>query len=347
MARVVIPPFGLPLIAGGVLTLAGLLVGVLLPGGMAGWLGAAVLFSAIPFGALYLDMMMRLIPGAWGEELRLSTEAATLLMPWAALAFVPVLIGMGAIYPWMEPIKLTGFQRALLNPAFLVLLTVFRFSALAWLGGRMRGRRTPGATAGGGLVLLTLLSLVAAIVWLMSLDPKFASSAFGLQYLEREFTVSFCVLLLLRLSIGRPPDRPGVLGGLLFTFLLMWAYIEFLPYFISWSDNLPDPAKWYIVRGTAGWGALLWAWGVLSGVPLFALLWARLRNSTVALRALSAAILLGKLCETAWVTLPGFGVPAVISFWVSAAGLTLLTVALLPAALRARIADRAPKEARA
>jgi hypothetical protein len=149
--------------------------------------------------------------------------------------------------------------------------------------------------------------------------------------------------MLLRLSVGRPPKRPGVLGGLLFTFLLLWAYIEFLPYFINWSGNLPDGAAWYIRRGTAGWGALLWAWGVLSGVPLFALLYAKLRNSTVALRVFAAAILLGKACEMAWVTLPEFGGPAVIAFWLSTAGLALITVALLPAALRHRIRARLPE----
>ena len=336
----------MPLIAGGVLTLAGLLAAVLLPGAMAGWLGAAVLFSAVPFGALYLEMMMRLIPGAWGEELRLSTEAATLLTPWAALAFLPVLIGMGAIYPWWQPIELTGLQRVMLSPVFFVVLAVVRFAAHYWLGARMRGRPATRATAAGGLVLLPILSLIASFVWLMSLDPQFASSAFGLQFLEREFTVAFCALLLLRLSVGRPPKRPGVLGGLLFTLLLLWGYIEFLPYFIDWSSNLPDGAEWYIARGTAGWGALLWAWGVLSGVPLFALLFAKLRKSTVALRVFAAAILLGKACEMAWVTLPQFGVPAVIAFWLYTAGLALLAWALLPGALRQRIRARLPQEAR-
>ena len=346
MARRPLPRLGVPLIAGAVLTLAGLLTAVVLPGAMAGWLGAAVLFSAVPFGALYLEMMMRLIPGAWGEELRLSTEAATLLTPWAALVFLPVLIGMGAIYPWLQPVELTGLQQVMLSPAFFVLLTVVRFAALWWLGARMRRRRAPGPTAGGGLVLLPVLALLAAFVWLMSLDPKFASSAFGLQFLEREFMVAFCALLLLRLSIGRPPRRPGVLGGLLFTLLLLWAYIEFLPYFISYSSNLPDAAKWYIERGTDGWGALLWTWGVLSGVPLFALLFAKLRNYSVALRAFAAAILLGKACEMAWVTLPQFGTPAVIAFWLSSAGLALVGLALLPGALRRRIRSRMPKEAR-
>lgn len=341
-----LPRLGVPLIAGGVLTLAGLLAAILLPGAMAGWLGAAVLFTAVPAGALYLEMMMRLIPGAWGEELRLSTEAVSLLTPVAALSFVPVLIGMGAIYPWMHPLELTALQRVMLSPVSFALLAMVRYAALYWFGARMRRRRRTRATAAGGLVLLPILALLASFVWLMSLDPKFASSAFGLQLLEREFTVGFCALLLLRLSVGRPPRRPGVLGGLLFTLLLLWAYIEFLPYIISWSGNLPDPARWYIERGTAGWGALLWTWGVLSGVPLFALLFARFRDSIVALRVFAAVLLLGKACEMAWVTLPPFGLPAVIAFWLSTAGLALVAAAVLPALLRRRIRARLPREVR-
>ncbi|BBC72774.1 conserved hypothetical protein [Altererythrobacter sp. B11] len=328
-------------LAGLALVAAGLLAGLFIPGAMLGWLGATVLFSAVPAGSLYLLMMMRLIPGPWGEELRLSAEAATLLTPWASVLFVPVLIGFGAIYPWAAGAKLTAFQALLLNPLFLAVLTIGRFGALYWLGSRMRGRRSTRATSAAGLILLPLLATAAAFVWLLSLDTEFASSAFGLQFIEREVTVALAALLLLRLSIGRPLSRPGVLGGVMLTLLLLWAYLEFLSFFINWSGNLPSGAHWYLLRGSGSWGVLLWVWSGLSGVPLLALLFAVARRNAGWLKAICWAVLLGKACEIAWVTFPGFGLAPLAAFGPAVAGLSLATFAALPAALRQRIRDRA------
>jgi hypothetical protein len=108
---------------------------------LTGWLGGAVAFGAIPSGALLLMMMMRLVPGAWGDELRLSVEAATLLTPVAGAAMLPVLIGMAAIYPWVGDRSLHSFQLFWLSPIPFVLRSLLRFGAQWWFGWRMRTRR--------------------------------------------------------------------------------------------------------------------------------------------------------------------------------------------------------------
>ncbi|MBO9602760.1 MAG: hypothetical protein J7496_09665 [Novosphingobium sp.] len=333
------------LVGGGVLAAAALVACVLVPGALAGWLAAVTAVCALPAGALVLSLMMRLIPGVWGEELRLSTEAMTLLTPWAALAFVPVVAGLGAIYPWMRDAKLSALQQLTLTPLCFAAVSAVRFAALWALGRRMRARRRTRATAAAGLVALPLLAGLAAFEWLLSLDPGFASSAFGLQFLERELTIAFAALLLLRLSLGRPPARPSVLGGLMLTLLLLWAYFEFLPFFINWSSDEPDGAAWYLARARGGWGVLLWIWAALSGVPLLALLFAKARNSVAALRWIAGTVIVGKLCELAWVTLPGFGIPAIAVDVAATGGLALVCAALLPSLLYRRIERRMPKEA--
>lgn len=331
--------------AGAILIAGALVLGIAVPAAMAGWLAAATLFSALPAGALLLAMMMRLIPGAWGEELRFTAEAATLLMPWAALAFIPVVATLGLLYPWMHGAKLTGMQQAVLNPALFVTFTASRFAVLFWLATRMIRRRAAAATSACGVIVLPLLAGIAAFLWLLSLDPRFASSAFGLQFLERELTVAFAGTLLLRLSLGKPLHRLGVLGGVLLTFLLLWAYLEFLSFFINWSTNLPEGAHWYLVRGAGGWGALLWTWGALSGIPLIALLFARARNDPDALRWIALSVLVGKACEMAWVTLPGFGIAAIGAYLLALAGLGLFAIATVRAALRRRVEARTPRRA--
>ena len=313
---------------------------------LTGWLGGAAAFGAIPSGSLLLMMMMRLIPGVWGDDLRLSAEAATLLTPLAAAAMLPVLICMGAIYPWVGERSLRPFQLFWLSPLPFVLRSLLRFAAQWWLGHRMRARRRQTATAAAGVVLMPLLTSLVAVDWLMSLDAEFASSAFGLEFLQREVTIAFSTLLLLRLNLGRAPVRPAVLGGLLLTLLLLSAYFLFLPFFVIWSSNLAPNVEWYARRWSMEWEAVAWAFGLLGGVPLLALLFARVRSSLLWLKLLSIAVLLSTLLQLAWVTLPGRGALAALACCTTVAGLGLIAAALLPVAIRHRIAARLPREAR-
>ncbi len=328
---------------GTLLTLAALVAVIVVPDGLAGWLGAAIAFSTIPAGSLYLILMMRLIPGPWGEELRLTAEAATLLAPLAALLFLPVILMPWALYPWAHGETHSAFQRHYLTPVFFAVRTVIRFGALWWVSARMRARRATKVTAAAGLVVLPLLAFIIAIDWLMSMDPAYASSAFGLQFLAREILAALCAILLLRLSVASPPPRISIAGGVLLTLLLMWAYIEFLPFFIAWSPNMPDSAAWYLRRTSGGWPAVIWAFGIAGGIPLFMLLFARMRGSALVLRVLAAAILVGKSLEIAWLALPGQSLFALAVYLVALTGITSLAAGLLPWALRRRVRARMPR----
>ena len=343
----VMPPLSRPrllLSAGIFLSAMGLILGLVLPGAMPGWLGAAVLFSAIPAGATYLVLMMRLIPGAWGEDLRLSAETASLLTPWSILAFMPVLFALGAIYPWMHGARLTGLQQVMLNPAGFTAVTIVRFAALLWASWRMRSRRSTRATAAASLVILPLLATLTAFVWLLSLEPAFTSSAFGLEFLGREFAMAFAALILLRLSIGSRPPRLGVIGGVFLSIVLFWAYIEFLSFFINWSGNSPDGARWYLLRGQGGSGLAAIVCATLGGLVLVALLFGRVRKSPLLLRFCAAAVIGGKVCEMAWIALPGFDPPSIGCYLVSSIGLGLIAAGALPGLLYRRIDARSPRK---
>lgn len=315
-------------------------------GALTGWLGAAVALSAIPAGALMFQMMMRLIPGAWGEELRLSCEAGALLTPIAALAFLPVLLGAAIIYPWAAEPPISAFQGLWMGQIAFALRTVAWFAFLMLASFLMHGRRNTAATAAAGLIAFAVLGSLVGADWLMTLSHDFASSGFGLQILIVMAVTAFSVLLAMRLSVGRPPMRPGVLGGLLLTLLLIWGYLQFMPFFIIWSGNLPPGVGWFADRSGFGWDAAEWAFGLLGGVPALLLLFGRFRTDPRWLRLLALAVLLGKLIEMAWFTLPGRGALSVIVYAVALCGLGALAAAALPITLRTRIRARRPRKAR-
>ena len=325
-----------------VIAAAALLLALIDPrAALTGWMGACVPLAAVPAGAFCLMAMMKLIPGAWGEELRLTCEAGSLLALPALAAFVPVMIGSVLIYPWARGPAESPFQGFWLGPIPFAIRTILWFLLLWRASRQLRARRNARHVASGALVAFPLLGSLVAVDWLMSLDPKFASSAFGLQTLILSIGLAFAVLLRFRLAAGSAPYRPGVLGGLLLTLLLMWAYIQFLTFFISWSPGLPDSAAWYL-RRTGAWGGAAWAFGLLGGVPLLMLLLTCFRSDPVWLGRLCLAVIAGKLIEFAWFALPGTGPVGVFAYVLTLAALSLLAATGLRSALRSRIAARMP-----
>lgn len=308
---------------------------------LAGWLAGAIVAASVPTGALVLMLMMRLIPGAWAEVLRLGCEAAALMAPIAALAFIPLLLGLAWLYPWTARTPPSAFAAEWLSlPGYALRLVAW----LAWLGAASRAmiaRRRTGMAAAAGLVAAPLLVHLVAVDWLMARDADFASSAFGLQALAIMVTIAFCAVLLLRRAVGARGLRPGVLGALLLTLLLIGVYLDFMAYLIVWSGNLPASVGWYAQREGL-WTGVLICFAVLDGAPLLMLLFARFRRSPRWLAALAASVLTGRALELLWLAAPPRGLAAGLFGLLAIAGIGCLYAGLLPQALALRVRRRSP-----
>ncbi len=98
------------------------------------------------------------------------------------------------------------------------------------------------------------------------------------------------------------------LGSLFLALVLLWAYFAFIQYLVIWSGNLPDGAEWYLRRGQGIWLALIVAIAILNGgLPFAVLLSARARQSWPVLIALAALVVVARVLESLWLTLPAFG----------------------------------------
>jgi hypothetical protein len=271
---------------------------------IAGWLVGFVFWSSLPIGTVALVMMMRIIPGGWREELEPPGEALLVLLPAAALAVVPVLVGMQSVYPWVGEAK-EGFRAVYMSAPAFVLRTVIFFVVTGVLAFLLLARpawSTP--LSAGGLIVLVLLDTTIAADWLMSLDPEFHSSGFGLYVLCIQMTIALAVLTLLRVSAGDAGERRGLLGGLLLCAMLFWAYFAFMQYFIIYSNNLPPEVAWYRRHAEGGWSTVEYAIAVLHLGPGFLLFFPPIRVSRSWLVALCVLVLIGSFLEMAWLVLP-------------------------------------------
>jgi hypothetical protein len=267
------------------------------------WLGASVLWASAPIGALVLLMIMRLVPGAWTQDLAPALERLALLIAPAALVFLPVLFVLGRIYAW--PADDTAFRSAYLSSPGYGLRTIVWFAALAGLAFVLVVRRAGGAAVASiGLIAFLPFATLISTDWLLSLDAGYASSGFALYVTSAQVLQAFALAVVLGAMNGVRPQRTGLLAGLLLTLLLLWTYFLFMPYFITWSDNLPAGVRWYHRRTEGGWG---WVMPVIAASRLVAiagLLFKAVRNSRRALVTLSALVLAGAVLEMAWLALP-------------------------------------------
>lgn len=296
---------------------------------LTGWLAAAVVVQAVPLGGLVLLAVMRLVPGHWEAELRFACEAAAGLWVLAAVAFLPVLIGLGAIHDWPGASLDTAFQGAWLSVPLFALRTLLWFGVLALIARSQVGGHASGTASAMALIVMIFGTSLLAADWLMSIDIRFHSFDFGLQIFALEMGVAYAVIVLLRLVHPPAPERPAMLGALLLLFLLVWVYFQFMPYLAVWSGNMPDAAKWYLDRAGGGWVWLLYAIAVLGLAPLLALLLPQVRRSPRAIALAAISALAGKVLEFAWLAIPGRGGMGVLTYLFALGGLGAFAAAFL------------------
>jgi hypothetical protein len=169
--------------------------------GFMDWLGVAL-------GSMAIIMIRHLTGGGWGVVIRRVQGAAMRTLPGLSLLFIPLVIGVaqGRMYPWAMPLgsiaddhirehltKQPFIKEAYLNfHGFLIRAIIYfaiwnllSFLLSKWsIEGDSSSARDNSqrfkAVSGPGLILYAFTITFAVIDWVMSLDPTWISTIFGL-----------------------------------------------------------------------------------------------------------------------------------------------------------------------
>jgi hypothetical protein len=271
---------------------------------LTGWLAFSVFLSTLLLGGFFFLMLTLIIPGGWSGPVRPAAAQLSVCMPLLALSLVPVLLATHIVFPWSGDETLAGFREFYLSPASFIIRTVLILLVLLVLNGQLL-RRGSRALAIWALLIFMLVQNLMATDLVLSLDPDFHSSGFGLYLLSIQALTGFSAIVWLRLG-GREGSRQErrVLGALLLVLLLCWAYFTFMQYFILWSGNLPSRAAWYERRESGVWLLLERLLATLRLLPAFLMLFTPFRQGRTWLLLFSALSMLGTLLEIAWLILP-------------------------------------------
>ena len=252
------------------------------------WLGVAL-------GSMAILMIRHLTGGGWGMVIRRILGAAMRTLPLLAVLFVPMVIAVlqHRIYPWAiwrvspDAVKDAHIHEHLAKNKFIlesyltssgfIIRAIIYFaiwnvlSFLLSLWSKQTDR--PGApdntqkfkaVAGPGLILYGLTISFAAIDWIMSLDPSWISTIFGLIILIGEVLSAMCFAVVVErilvnykpMSEMLKPDFVHDHGKWMLAFIMVWAYFSFSQWLIIWAGNLPSEITFYLLRINHGWGAV-------------------------------------------------------------------------------------------
>ena len=305
------------------------------------YLIAFMFVLGLSLGSLGLLMLQHLTGGHWGIMTRRPLESATRVLPVVAVFFLPIAIfGMKHLYgEWLNaPAKgegsLSDLQKSYLTSSgfliraviyfvvWLVLVFIFnRWSKEQDVNREDRAlRRRMQMLAGPGIILYVFVMTFAAIDWVMSLSPHWASTIYGFLFVIGQMISSMSLMIAVLVLLSRTAPMEGViqsrhlhdLGKLLLAFVMLWAYFGFSQLLIIWSGNLPEEISFYRTRLYGGWGVV--AVFVLIFhffVPFFSLLSRDLKRSAQMLPKIAVWLIFMRLVDLFWLTRPEFTSSAV------------------------------------
>jgi hypothetical protein len=288
-------------------------------------------FLSLALGALFFVMLQHLTRSGWSVVVRRLAEGLAATLPLLAVLCIPVLVGIHDLYHWSHPgavasdALLQGKQSYLNVPFFVGRLAAafIVWSALAWFFFRtsVRQDRT-GETAltlrmqavsGPAMVVFAITLTFAAFDLLMSLDPHWYSTIFGVYYFSGGVVGFFALLALVtvvvqatgRLTRAVTVEHYQDLGKLIFAFVVFWAYIAFSQYLLIWYANIPEETRWFLRRQTGAWTwislALLFGHFV---VPFLLLISRHPKRRKATLTVAAVWVLLMHWLDIYWLVMP-------------------------------------------
>ena len=314
------------------------------------YLMSFLLVLGLALGSLGLVMLQHLTAGHWGIIIRRPLESATRTLPLLVVAFLPIAIfGMRYLYSghgdekgWLNaPASgegaLSEFQKNYLTQSGYLIRALIYFVvwlALMFIFNALSKQQDTNQTdralrqrfkmlAGPGIILYVFAMTFAAIDWVMSISPHWASTIYGFIFVGGQLISSMSFMIAVVVLLSRTGPFASVLqerhlhdlGKLLLAFVMLWAYFDFSQLLIIWSGNQPEEISFFRTRLYGEWGVVAVIVVVFHFfVPFFLLLSQDVKRSAKILPRIAAWLVFMRLVDLFWMTRPEFTSSAVPSW---------------------------------
>jgi hypothetical protein len=320
---------------------------------------------SIGLGSLGLVGMEYLVGATWSTPFRRVSEFLSSVLPLMIILVIPILLGMHDLFHWthheaVEHDPILQSKEPYLNvPFFIVRVGICYAIWMLFYFVFMRNSRKQDTTGDPRLTkisvrfsapfafLFMITATIAAVDFMMSLEPHWFSTMFGVYYFAGTILSSFAALTFISIMLKQNGYlSPKIsnshfysLGTLLFGFTVFWAYIGFSQFMLIWYADIPEETFWYMLRFRGDWEYVSYGLLVLHFIiPFIVLLPRTVKTNIGRLKFMSIWILVMHYYDLYWIIMPTYanthdGMGPVFGwmelvFPMAAAGLLILVFAL-------------------
>lgn len=296
------------------------------------YLTSFMFLISLGVGSLFLVALEYLAGAVWSTPFRRISEFFAGIIPYIIIISIPLFFTMHDVFHWthtsvVESDAVLRSKQAYLNIPFFVIRNVIIF--LVWtlfyflITRKSRKQDETGdqmltvtniKLSTGFIFVFAITITMTGVDWMMSLEPHWYSTIFGVYYFSGTVWCAFALLtlavVLLRekgyLVPGLKNDHYYSLGTMMFAFTAFWGYIAFSQYMLIWYADLPEETSWFFHRWEGGWlYASVFLIIVHFIVPFFALLSFPAKTNPKRLKFVAVWILAAHFFDLYWVIMPG------------------------------------------
>ncbi|HRP01533.1 MAG TPA: quinol:cytochrome C oxidoreductase [Candidatus Kapabacteria bacterium] len=287
---------------------------------------------SIGLGAMFLMALEYVVSADWSVPFRRVTEIVAGLIFVVPIVSIPLLLNLDTIFVWLNP-EILGADKYIagkapyLNQNFFIIRTIVVFLIMFLFYFLLAGRslkqdktknasltKLSGRISAAFMPIFAISITVVSMDWLMSLEPKWFSTIFGVYYfagavLAALSTITFVTIILTEkgyLSKYVTEDHYYNFGALLFAFVMFWAYIAFSQFMLIWYANIPDETRWYMNRGEDWFYVSIGLIFIKFIIPYLILLFRSSKSNPKILKFVSVWIFLAHYYDLYWMIMPDY-----------------------------------------
>ena len=299
---------------------------------MYAYLFAFLSVLTLALGCLAFVLIQHLTRAGWSVLLRRVAEVGAATLPLFALLFVPIWILAADVFSWSH---IEAGDAVLLNKASYLNLSSFKMRSAGYLilwalmgvwfyrtsvaqddGNHKELSRKLWKMSASGIILFALSLSFASFDWLMSLQPHWYSTIFGVYFFAGAFLSGMALMTLVFLGLQRSgvlihsvtAEHYQDLGKLMFGFTVFWAYIAFSQFMLYWYANVPEETEFYLQRLENGWQWMSYAIPFTNFfIPFLFLMSRHVKRNKIALATFCVWTIGVHFLDLYWVAMPNYG----------------------------------------
>ncbi|MBW7888471.1 MAG: quinol:cytochrome C oxidoreductase [Bacteroidetes bacterium] len=322
-----------------------------------------IFLASIAAGAVFYLALEYAVGAVWSTPFRRVTEFLGYLFPFVIIFSIPVLLNMHTLFHWshsdaVAADKLLQVKAPYLNTEFfyirnavIVAVWIIFFYAMSrnsLIQDLTKDQRITKTNIKLGVAFIPIFAIsisLFGIDWLMSLEPHWFSTIFGVYFFSGTVLGSLAVITYFVVDFaekglffkGIRKDHYYTFGALLFGFISFWAYIAFSQFMLIWYANLPEENFWFIERWENGWKIVSIAMTLVHfWIPYFMLVARPSKMSPKNLKLSAVIIVLAHFLDLYWIVMPMYNSSPVFGFYEAAFPILSIGIILLVISRRAR-----------